>query len=274
MDQEARAPVTEALSAEQRTAFHERGYVRLRTAYPREVALQIQANMWTELLEDYGIDRNDRHTWYQPGRSLRRAKWDPLQSAIATDLLVGAIDALLRPASWRLPTNWGVVLITFPNRTHDDWNVPSGGWHYDFDAHENATSISGLTVFTFFSTVGPRGGGTLIVEGSHLLLRRFVSSLPPEEQRSAHQVLRSRFLRHEPWLRALTGVAEPPGDRIRRFMQESAAESVPLRVVELIGDPGDVILCHPLMLHVSAQNAADVPRFMRSQRICAGVERG
>jgi ectoine hydroxylase-related dioxygenase (phytanoyl-CoA dioxygenase family) len=43
-----------------------------------------------------------------------------------------------------------------------------------------------------------------------------------------------------------------------------------------IGEPGDVVLCHPLILHVAAQNASDTPRFMRSQRICvdARVEGG
>src|SRR5262245_66515866 len=82
-----------SLSAEQRAAFHDRGYVRLRQAFPREVALQLGANMWTELLEDFGIDQDDRGTWHQPRCSLRRAKWDPLQRAIATDVLVGAIDA-------------------------------------------------------------------------------------------------------------------------------------------------------------------------------------
>jgi hypothetical protein len=240
-------------------------------AFPGEVALQMRANMWRELLDDYGIAQDDRQTWHQPRRSLRRAKWDPLQRSMATDRLVGAIDALLPPASWRLPTNWGVVLVTFPNRARDGWSVPSVGWHYDFGAHDNATSISGLQVFTFFSTVEPRGGGTLIVEGSHRLLRSFVSSLPPDEQRSEHQVLRRRFLCHDPWLRALTGPAELPPHRIRRFMEQSGDGDVPLRVVELTGEPGDVVLCHPLMLHASAQNAADVPRFMRSQRICASV---
>src|SRR5262249_54185181 len=106
-DHEARTAVGEPLSAEQRAAFHERGHVRLRMAYSREVALQIQSNMWTELLEDYAIDQQDRRSWCQPRRSLRRAKWDPLQSAIATDRLVGAIDVLLHPAPWRVPRNWG-----------------------------------------------------------------------------------------------------------------------------------------------------------------------
>ena len=225
--------------------------------------------MWTELLDDFRIDQADRRTWFQPPRSLCKAKWDPLQGAIATDALIGSIDALLGPASWQVPTNWGVVLVTFPDRTRDEWSIPSAGWHYDFDAHANATGIGGLLVFTFFSCVEPRGGGTLIVEGSHRLVRRFVGSLPPGEGPVDHQTVRRRFLRHDPWLRALTGAAPSPADRTAFLMREGEAASIPLRVVEVMGEPGDVVLCHPLMLHVAAQNAAREPRFMRSQRICA-----
>jgi len=246
----------------------ERGHVRLRGAFPRAIARQLQANMWSELLEDFGIDQNTPETWYQPPRSLRRAKWDRLQSAIATDGLIGAIDALLRPAAWSVPTNWGVVLTTFPNRARDDWDVPSAGWHSDFDVEANVTSISGVQVFTFFSAVEPRGGGTLIVEGSHRLLRRFFSSLSEDERRGDHQSIRKKFLRHDPWLRALTGAIGSSADRVATLMRESDVGGIPVRVTELTGDPGDVVLCHPLMLHVGAQNGARVPRFMRSQRIC------
>src|SRR6185295_9134930 len=98
-----------ALSPEQISVFEERGHVRLREAFPREIALQLQQRMWAELQEDFGIGRDDRGTWYQPRRSLRGAKWDPLQREIATERLVGAIDALLAPVQWQMPTNWGVV---------------------------------------------------------------------------------------------------------------------------------------------------------------------
>ena len=108
----------------------------------------------------------------------------------------------------------------------------------------------------------------MIVEGSHRLLRHFASSLPPDEGPSDHQSVRRRFLRHDPWLRALTGAAASPSDRTDFFMREREASSGSLRVVEMTGEPGDVILCHPLMLHVAAQNAGAIPRFMRSQRIC------
>ncbi len=265
-----------ALTAAQVTAFEERGYVEMRGAFPRDVALQLQQRMWDELRDDFGVDREDRETWYQPQRCLRSAKWDPLQRAIATGSLVGAIDALLAPVRWELPTNWGVVLVTFPDRTREEWSLPASGWHYDFDLQDNATSPTGLSVFTFFSSVGSRGGGTLIVEGSHRLLRRFGESLSPDDRRSDHQTLRRRFLRHDPWLRALTGSGAVPQDRVGYFMRETReVMGIPVRVTELTGEPGDAILCHPLMLHVSAPNRSDTPRFMRSQRICGnGGARG
>jgi Phytanoyl-CoA dioxygenase (PhyH) len=254
-------------------AFEERGHVRLRGVFPREVALQLQRHMWAELRADFGIDGGDRTSWYQPQRGLRRAKWDPLQRAIATDSLVGAIDALLGPGRWQLPTNWGVMLVTFPDRTRAEWTVPASGWHYDFDLHDNAVLPVGLLVFTFFSTVESCGGGTLIVEGSHRLLRRFSESLSPEERRSDHQALRRRFLRHDPWLRTLAGGCPEPKDRVGYFMRETReVMGVPVRVTELTGEPGDAILCHPLTLHVSAQNRSDTPRFMRSQRICCAKD--
>jgi hypothetical protein len=265
------------LSAEQVAAFEKHGHLRLREAFSREVAVQLQQRMWAELREDFGIDRDDRTTWYQPRRSLRRAKWDPLQSAIATEPLVGAIDTVLDPACWRIPSNWGVVLVTFPDHTQGEWTLPTSGWHFDFDLHDNGTSLSGLFVFTFFSTVGPRGGGTLIVEGSHRLLRRFGEDLSPDERRGDHRQVRRRFLHHDPWLKALAGSDPGPKDRIGHFMRETQeVRGIPVRVTELTGQPGDAILCHPLVLHVSAPNRSDTPRMMRSQRICGdthGLER-
>jgi len=261
----AKAP---ALCAEQVAAFEEHGYLRLCGVFPREIALELQQRMWTELREDLGIDRDDRSTWYQPRRSLRRAKWDPLQSAIATESLVGAIDALLAPVRWHVPSNWGVVLVTFPDCAQG-WTLPASGWHYDLDPHDNATVLSGLIVFTFFSTVGPRGGGTLIVEGSHRLLRRFCEDVSSDGRRGDHHQLRRRFLRHDPWLRALAGAGPGPKDRIGYFMRETReVRGIRVRVTELTGQPGDAILCHPLMLHVAAPNCSATPRFMRSQRIC------
>ena len=41
-------------------------------------------------------------------------------------------------------------------------------------------------------------------------------------------------------------------------------DSYPLRVVENTGAAGDVILLHPLVLHVATANTGDAPRFLLS----------
>ena len=45
--------------------------------------------------------------------------------------------------------------------------------------------------------------------------------------------------------------------------RETIVEGVPLRVVELTGEPGDMVFCHPLMVHCAAPNRGARPRFMR-----------
>jgi hypothetical protein len=259
-----------SLTGAQRAEFESVGHLRLREASAPEAAIRLQERMWAELADDFGIDRGDPGTWRQPMQSLRRAKRDPLQGAVATDRLLGAIGALLGPIGWRPPSNWGVVLVTFPDRRPGEWTLPTTGWHFDFELDRNSTSLGGLFVFTFYSTVEARGGGTLIVEGSHRLLRRFHAELSPDERRAPHRELRRRLLRFDPWLRDLTGAGPtPPGNRIETFMREAReVRGIPLRVAELTGQPGDAILCHPLMLHAASQNRAETPRFMRSQRIC------
>jgi ectoine hydroxylase-related dioxygenase (phytanoyl-CoA dioxygenase family) len=44
----------------------------------------------------------------------------------------------------------------------------------------------------------------------------------------------------------------------------TAVEGAELRVVEMTGDPGDVFLVHPLVLHAASTNCSDVPRTVLS----------
>jgi hypothetical protein len=63
---------------------------------------------------------------------------------------------------------------------------------------------------------------------------------------------------------ALTGQAPSPADRIAVFMDsETVVDGVPLRVVELTGEPGDMVFCNPVMVHCVAPNRGTRPRFMR-----------
>ena len=110
----------------------------------------------------------------------------------------------------------------------------------------------------------PRGGGTLILSGSPRLLASQERGIPADQRRGLDTRARERFYRLHPWLMALTGQAPSPADRISAFMDgETIVEGVPLRVVELTGEPGDMVFCHPVMVHCVAPNRGARPRFMR-----------
>ena len=42
-------------------------------------------------------------------------------------------------------------------------------------------------------------------------------------------------------------------------------DGVPVRVCEMLGEPGDVILMHPLMMHAPTPNVLATPRMMLTQ---------
>ena len=100
-----------------------------------------------------------------------------------------------------------------------------------------------LGVATFYSHVGPRAGGRLIVEGSHRLLQSFFEQLKPSERLSKR--LSDRFFRSHPYFAELTGKTPPKPERVRRFMgEETEIDGVAVRVLELTGEPGDAVLYH------------------------------
>ena len=259
------------LTEEDLRGFRERGYIRVRAAFPRDKALAIQDFMWAELERLHGSRRGDRSTWPVPRENqrwaqqygLNRSKDHSVYDGIAHPRLLRAMYDIVGPRSW-YKKSWGGFLISFPDTSDKPWNVGANQWHSEtgprFDLRVSRPPF--LTVSTFFSHVTPQGGGTLIVEGSHRLVVPFLNSL--KELRTKKKRLFARFARTHPWLAELMGKTADRGDRVRRFMEEGAViNKVNLRVVELTGDPGDAILWHPALLRSRSVNRSDVPRFMR-----------
>jgi hypothetical protein len=265
-ENEAGGPV---LSADEIECLARHGYARVVEAFPRDAALAMQEFMWQELHELHGIDRHDRATWTHawPAIGLKRSSTDPIFDAVAAPRLCGAIDQLLGEGHWEVPKSWGGFLITYPPASPSPWELPARGWHWDGDAFHHLDALNGILLFTFFSQVEPRGGGTLAAAGSHRLLERFHRALPPDD-RPRHAILLKRFSGSHPWLAELTGITPTTGDRITRFMETTTEiDGIPARVVELTGEPGDAVLCHPSIFHAAAPNRADAPRFMRVKPI-------
>jgi Phytanoyl-CoA dioxygenase (PhyH) len=258
---EYRLGMVPPLSPEDLRQFHDDGFVRLPAAFDPTAALAMQDFMW-EYLTKQGIHREDRSTWSQP-RAMNKTSENHIYDAIAGDRLVSAADQLLGVGTWKIPKSWGAFLITFPPPNPPPWNVTHVNWHWDGDCWSHLEQWKGLFIFTFFSSVRPRGGGTLVATGTHRLLSRFVQALP-DARKFSHSKLRPKFWASHPWLTALAKPASEGEDRIARFMDRATdIDGISARVVELTGEPGDAVICHPSLLHAASHNGSDVPRFMR-----------
>jgi hypothetical protein len=257
--------VPTTLSQEQIRHFQDHGYVVAKGAFAPEDALAMQHEWWLELAEVYGIARDDRSTWRQPRADLKRAKSSAIQQRLATPRVRGVIDDLLGAGAWPPPRHWGRVLTTFPQP--GAWDVPTKTWHSDNLCAWHRDAMNGLLVFSFVGSVESGSGGTLILSGSPRLLLRHDAALQRSgEPHNPYGVrdLNDRFHRSHPWLAALAGAAVSPVDRIAFFMEAGTEiDGVPVRVVELTGEPGDMVFCHPVMLHSASPNHGTQPRFMR-----------
>ncbi|MBV8085398.1 MAG: phytanoyl-CoA dioxygenase family protein [Chloroflexi bacterium] len=247
-----------------RAAFDELGYVRLQHVFSDDVAAGLRDIAWSELACVHGVREHDRSTWtvVEP-RHWKRTRTAAARLMVARPVS-DALDELLGPNAWRIPDHWA-LLVTFP--TPGEWRIPHHLWHIDGPASLETTTASEVKLFAFFGSVSPHGGGTLIVPRSHHMLARLVASQPSLGSAEPKQ-LWARFMAHAPWLKALASASDTSPDRAARFMaQDGDVEGLPARVVELTGEPGDVVLCHPMLFHCVAPNTADRPRFMRTTMI-------
>jgi hypothetical protein len=245
--------------------FEHDGYVVVRQAFSPADALAMERRWWSELEELHGIRADDRSSWRQIPGNLKGAKRDPVHARILTERVGGVLDDLLGKGTWSPPKNWGITPFTFPEP--GTWDVPTRLWHWDNPRELHLDRPRGLFVVSFISSVAPRSGGTLILSGSPRLLIEQERRMPADQPRDPAVKPRDEFHRSHPWLKALTGKAPSPADRIAAFMDsETIVEGVPLRVVELTGEAGDMVFCHPLMVHCAAPNRGTRPRFMRIQQ--------
>ncbi len=259
-------PAPSTLSPAEIEHFDDHGYVAVRAAFAPGDAQAMQDEWWSELAEAHGVLRDDRSTWRQPAGDLKQAKISPLQETISTARVRGVIDDLLGPDNWRAPLDWGRVLTTFPQ--DGVWDVPTEMWHSDSPFAYHRHAINGLFAVSFVGPVAPRGGGTLIVSGSQRLLQRHDARLTPGQRGGRDAAQRELLYRSHPWLMALTGRAPSPPDRVAAFMDAGTIiDGVAVRVVELTGEPGDMVFGHGAILHCGAPNHGAQPRFMRIKTV-------
>jgi ectoine hydroxylase-related dioxygenase (phytanoyl-CoA dioxygenase family) len=145
----------------------------------------------------------------------------------------------------------------------EHWDLPSSNWHLDLPASHRSSGLTTVRIFTCLAKLPPGGGGTVFVVGSH----RLVQNLVCEGERLPSPETRKRLIRAYPWVKALCSRNEK-ANRVQRFMSgATVVEGVKLRVVEMTGESGDVILAHPMILHATAKNCSSMPRFALSATV-------
>ena len=252
-------------SAVQLEAFHRDGFVRLAGALDGAQVESMRARMW-QRLERNGADPGNPATWSADKafslQKIRRADRPPADCPV----VCAAMDAIFGAQKWAPPKDWGQALVTFP--TTAPWAIPWHVWHLDHSYQYPRDAIRGVNLFTFLSDVEPRGGGTLVVRASHRLVDRFVGSVCGLSTKKM-KVLRKQFNATDPWWMELTAGGDgSDADRRQRFMDvDTNIDGIDVRVVELTGKAGDVVLGHPWLVHNGSPNTLAQPRMMRACRI-------
>jgi hypothetical protein len=245
------------------------GWARIDGAVDAAAAGRMADAVWATLAAR-GVERERRSTWpaglVGKHQKLRKRRvFDAFGAAPATTAVA---DRLLGAGGWHDEAAWGPALITFPEP--GPWAVPHKVWHLDLPGRGDPDRPAAVRLFGYVSDVGPRGGATLVVEGSHELVRRMVAAAPGHDAGGSAD-LRRRLVAEHPWFRALGSEPSTDGDgdgRVRQFMVDGdEIDGVHVRVAELTAGAGDIVVMQPWTLHNFSMNCADAPRFMVTHTI-------
>ncbi len=254
------------MRSEDISVFYQQGFVKIEKAFSSDQARQMQDLIWNSIEEQFAVTRDDRASWQRarPPIKLQHLRGHEHFKSIGSDTVMDAFDHLLGKGQWKLPWHWGQFLIGFPSE--QSFSIPDEIWHTDFGFERDQDPLEGLLVLSLISNVPPAAGGTMLIEGSHQFVKQFIQTMP-NEQRKKMKTIRKALYDSHPWFRKLTDSRDET-DRISFFMESvQKVDDNDLKVVQITGSAGDVIIAHPWLLHASSPNCADQVKMMRVHRI-------
>ena len=246
------------LTPAQFEAYALEGVVRLPGVIPAADVETMLAALWRRLEARHGLWRDRPATWTRAHPAQLTARNSDF-AAFGHPRVRSVLDKLLGVGGWMEPERWGLPLVTLPGH-HASWDVPHRGWHLDIVATPQTPRVARLFVILVRSE--PGGGGTGYIAGSHRVMRQLAER---EGGPLNSGMVRKLLVAREPWYAALESRRRDE-DRVARFMSEGGLiGGVPVRVCEMLGEPGDVILMDPLTLHATTPNVRETPRMMLTE---------
>lgn len=228
---------TDALTAAQIESFIVDGFVRIDEAFPREVADECRAILWTAT----GCDPDDSSTWTKPVIRIAGRADPAFRTAANTPRLHTAFDQLVGKGRWLPRNEIGTFPIRFPTADHpgdDGWHIDVSygwreqpndflSWRANIVSHERA-----LLMLFLLSDVREPDAPTRIRVGSHLQIAR---ELAP---------------------------AGEAGMSLGEISAGGYASTADCPEVLATGDAGTVYLCHPFLVHAAQRHRGTRPKFM------------
>ncbi len=265
------------LTEQQRKEFFDRGFTRVSNAFSQEAAAAMVARFWSFLEEKQGVRRDEPATWVEGlVFGISDLKHEPEFQQIGSTVTVSVLDDLLGKDNWQRPSTWGQILATFPatDRTWS-WNslfqgsvdVPTVQWHTDYEYTMPPDEIAGVQVFALLANLESGGGGTLVIEGSPRVIRNFIRDQPSTMLQKKRKRVRLALMDSDPWFQSIsepTSLARPEDWMAE---QRTVIDGHPVAVTQITGKAGDVVFCHPWLLHSISPNCNETPRLMCTQRI-------
>ncbi|KAK0505949.1 hypothetical protein EDD18DRAFT_1342296 [Armillaria luteobubalina] len=238
------------LSKEQVDHFLEYGYIVVKEAFTKDKAAEWTKGLWVRL----GLDPGDKATWDRERIHMPVHKRESV-STFSPNVMNAMVDLLGSEDRIDLElSTWGdsfILNLGTPNPgTHidpqdlDNWHVDGDFFVHYFDSPEQA-----LLVIPIFSDIESGGGGTMISPDSIGRIAKYLWDHP--------EGVLPTGLSFTPSTSTYADVKDDP--HYISFLAEIKKCS---QFVELTGTVGDVVLCHPFMLHSATKNLLRVPRII------------